>query len=362
MGNLLIREPLVSLPLTIVTHAGAFHSDEIMALVLLEEFYLAQPLRFEALSAEQTLAVLQGGPRPALPPRLGPDGLEDHRTGCWVVRTRNAEHLEAACANPEVMVLDVGGQHDAAALNFDHHQSSMTDCWEDGTPLSSTGLVWRWLKEQGLLTIDPGEQLELEETLIRPLDAHDNGQAEFDVAGVCEDFNRLGSDNDIQLHQFQKAMAYVREVWGNHRFKAVARAQARPVLAQAWEQAQERGERFVVLEESLAYPDGTGLLKSISNDQALLLAIPGKGSRFSVISVPENDRFSIRCPLPEEWRGQMDFDVELEGQPVRLAFAHKTGFMGVVQGSAQDVGRVCRHVVERFEVGYQPRRRAPGLR
>lgn len=349
-------------PLTIVTHAGAFHSDEIMALVLLEQFYLAQPLRFDSLSAEQTLAVLKGGARPALPPVVGADGLEDHRTGCLVVRTRNAEHLEAACANPDVLVIDVGGAYEAAQKNFDHHQGSMTETWEDGTPLSSTGLVWRWLKAQGWLDIEATEQLELEETLIRPLDAHDNGQEEFDVAGVCEDFNRLGSDNEVQLQQFQKALAYVREVWTNHRFKAVARAQARPVLAQAWEQAHARGERFVVLEESLAYPDGTGLLKSISNGQALLLGIPGKGQRCSVISVSDTDRFSIKCPLPEAWRGRMDFDVDLEGQSVRLAFAHKTGFMGVVLGDLAAARRVCQHVVDQQELNHQPRRRPAGPR
>lgn len=349
-------------PLTIVTHAGAFHSDEIMALVLLEQFYLAQPLRFDSLSAEQTLAVLKGGARPALPPVIGADGLEDHRTGCLVVRTRNAEHLEAACANPDVLVIDVGGAYEASQKNFDHHQGSMTETWEDGTPLSSTGLVWRWLKAQGLLAIDDTEQLELEETLIRPLDAHDNGQEEFDVAGVCEDFNRLGSDSDTQMQQFQKALGYMREVWVNHRFKAVARAQARPVFAQAWQAAQERAERFVVLEESMAYPDGTGLLKSISQGEALLLAIPGKGARYSVISVPETDRFSIKCPLPEAWRGRMDFDVELEGLAVRMAFTHKTGFMGVVQGDLSAARQVCKYVVAQHDLVHQPKARRPGLR
>ncbi len=346
----------------LVTHAGAFHSDEIMALVLLETFYLLRPLRMDLLSNDQAHALIAEGKQPDMPAMVRADGLEDHRTPTWVIRSRTPELLQAAVASPTTFVVDVGGVYDTDALNFDHHQGSMTDAWEDGTPLSSTGLVWRWLKQRGLLTLSDAEQLELEETLIRPLDAHDNGCAEFDAATVCEGYNRLGSDVEVQVEQFQKALTYLREVWANHRFQAVARAEARPVLTQAWEAARERGDRFVVLEDGLAYPDGTGLLKAISNDEALMLAIPGKGKKISVISLSGDTRFSVKCPLPEAWRGQMDFDAELDGgKTVRMAFAHKTGFMGVVLGELGDAIAVCRHIEARYPHAWTPRRRGATL-
>lgn len=318
----------------IATHAGSFHADELMALALLDRFYLKHKISIpKGLSPMEVEQILKG------------DLAMDERT--YVVRTRSAQFLALARENPRAFVIDVGGELDRARLNFDHHQGSMTESWADGTPLSSTGLIWLWLKEQGhLATLSAPMIQALEEELVIPLDAHDNGQKICELGMTVDAFNRNSVEPDVQVGQFKKAFSFMRDMLANYEYRIGVKLEATAVLSQAWEQAQARGDAHVVLNTPLAYTDGTGLLKEISNDQAELLAIPGQGTRYSLISVPGNEgRFSTKCPMPQEWRGQMDTQLEIEGRTIDLAFAHKTGFMCVIDGSAQDVHAVARHVV-----------------
>lgn len=331
----------------VVTHAGSFHSDEVMALALLKRFFFFRPLRLVDFPKATLRRLWEQGERPVLPSTFDAAGREDARAPHWVIRTRDADLLALARRHAETFVIDVGGEFDADRLNFDHHQDSMKDTWPDGTALSSTGLIWNWLKAQGHLTSLPIEiQGDLEKTLIRPLDAHDNGLTLFPLAEVCEGFNRL-ADSGEQLEQFEKALSFMEGVFDNFLHLSTMKLTGRRVLEHEWAAAQRRGETFVVLKEPLAYADGTGLLREVSGGQATLLGIAGRGNRYSLISLPQKngDRFSIKCPFPEAWRGRMDFTVDLEGRPVTLAFVHKTGFMGVVQGGPEDVRRVARGVL-----------------
>lgn len=332
---------------TLVTHAGAFHADELMAIVLLEQFYLLRPVRVWMGDEAGLEALVRDGIRPVVPAVVLPDGREDRREPAWVVRTRSPALLTAARNQADTFVIDVGGQLDPGQLNLDHHQASMTDGWDDGTPYSSTGLVWRWLQAQGHLSSLPqAMQTEIEDTLIRPLDAHDNGVALCNEALVVEAYNRGAGNTELQAAQFDKALDFLREVLANHLHRARMKLEAQDILAEAWMMAQARKETFVILPEALPYPDGAGLLKALSEDQATLLGVPGKGNRYSLISLPgDSGRFSSKCPMPEDWGGRMDFIVDTPEGAVELAFSHKTGFMCVVKGGAVEARRVARTVV-----------------
>lgn len=98
---------------TIYTHSGDFHSDELVAIALIQQFACPEGETVE------------------------------------IVRTRRKERLAEALADDEAFVVDVGGQYDPAALNFDHHQEGGGDAWPDGLPKSSCGLVWSWLRDTG---------------------------------------------------------------------------------------------------------------------------------------------------------------------------------------------------------------------
>lgn len=332
----------------VVTHSGAFHSDELMAVALLCRFYFHRPLRAVDWPGETIRRVAQGKESMTLEPVLLPDGVEDRRQANCLVRTRDARTLAAAKANPEVFVLDVGGEFDPGLLNFDHHQASMDQGWPDGTPFSSAGLVWRWLRGSGKLDASlPGEAMdELERDLIIPLDAHDNGSKEFPAAAVCESYNRNLVEPDAGMEQFRKALGFIEQLLDNAIYRAVSRLESRRAIERAWRASPD--PRYAILEKPVSHPDGTGLLSEVSGGQGLILGIPGRAGRYNLISTRGEGRFSVACPLPLDWRGRMDFEAPLDdGKVARVAFAHKTGFMCVIEGDQDLARRVAGAIVSR---------------
>lgn len=340
----------ISVPV-LVTHSGAFHSDELMALALLERFVLNRPVRLVwGLSLAETKRIIEGNEQPDLPSRWDCDGVEDCRTPCPIIRTRDPEALRLAKSKENVWVLDVGGEYQPERLNFDHHQDSMKEQWADGTPYSCAGLVWRWILEQGVSDneLTPDVAQELGKTLIRGLDAHDNGVQVFAAAQACEGFNRNQVEEEVTARQFEKALRFMADVLNNAIYQARTKVEARHVLHEAWKKTPH-GQRYVVLDEPMEYPDGTGLLKEVSNGQALLLGLPGKGNRYNLISTSLDTKFDTACPAPKSWRGKMDFQVNDDHGPIRLAFAHKTGFMCVIEGGSSEAKRAAQLILDEFD-------------
>lgn len=336
-------------PHPIVTHSGAFHADEIAAIALLRRFMFNSPVVVApAIDTEHAAALIVGGVIPPMARRFGSDGVEDARTPHVIIRTRNASLLEAATKSNHTIVVDVGGIDNADMLNFDHHQASMNKSWENGPPLSAAGLVWKWLRANGKVDLEPGVCDALEHNFVIPLDAHDNGVRAFDLADVIGGYNRSSEDPVEQDTQFSKALEAMSNALDNAIHRATVRLEAEKTLGEAWEQAQARGEDFVILRRPLAYPDATGLLAQVSKGQASLVGIPGQGNRYSVISLRQpGSRFASKHPVPGAWRGRTNFKAQINGKPVSIAFAHKTGFMCVVEGGARAAATVASHVASK---------------
>lgn len=345
----------------VVTHAGSFHADEAMAVVLLEKFYFPAPAQMATgVDSETVLKWLTNQEAPVAAPYFYSDGVEECRTPSVVVRTRDASLLKAARANPEVFVVDVGGEYDPQQLNFDHHQSSMRKTWDDGTPFSSTGLVWKWLENKGLLAHLPIEiHQELEEKVIKALDSHDNGLLSFGPAAQLAAYNRSSDDPDEQSRQFGKAKQVMCDLLENSIFSAELKFEAKQVLSKGWAKAQSFGDTHVLLRNHISYHDCGTLLKDISNGKADMVVIPGQGNRFSLISTPKDTAFSIKVPCPQEWRGKMDHMVNINGKNVLIRFAHKTGFMCIVEGSHKDAQNVARYIIAQNAPNSKPRGAKP---
>ena len=113
----------------VATHPGNFHADDVFAVAALE---------------------LVHGP------------LE-------VVRTRDADAQAAA----DVRV-DVGGRHDPASGDFDHHQKGGAGERENGIRYASFGLVWREYGER--LAGSAEAAAAIDERLVCGVDANDVGQ------------------------------------------------------------------------------------------------------------------------------------------------------------------------------------------
>lgn len=163
----------------VVTHGGQFHPDELLAISLLAQTVFAT-------------------------------------TGLPVIeRTRDPVRLQAACNDKESFVIDVGFQWDPSLRNFDHHQGDLSESWPDGTPLSSCGLMWRWLREEGWLKKWSPEVLDaMEESLIKPADCHDNGVGGRWVEGeLLAAYNR--PEPSGAQERFMKALTMAQELVAN---------------------------------------------------------------------------------------------------------------------------------------------------
>lgn len=156
--------------LTVLTHDGEFHPDEVFAMVLIDNF-------------------------------IGRVGK--------IIRTRDESIIANAQEDGDIIVLDVGRQYCDFMLNFDHHQSSMKLKWKksDGieTLLSSTGLIFKYLDENNLFDSDGykynKKEIEiLKHDYIVPIDAHDNGVKLWPLSSIISGYNRT-TNNDLQFNK-----------------------------------------------------------------------------------------------------------------------------------------------------------------
>lgn len=331
----------------IVTHAGSFHADEVMAIALLERFYLLRPTQMSEAETDTHNAWLKGEIQPQGRPYFYHDGVEEARLPVMIIRSRDQQFLEKAKKHSAVFTIDVGGVFNASQLNFDHHQESMTQGWEDGTPYSSTGLIWQWLKQKGhLKTLPASVQKELEDKLIKPLDAHDNGREKLALSSFIASFNRKSSDGLLQGQQFSKAKEVLGEAFDNLRYTLELQFEAEKIVKEAWKRAKRENKLFLQLPRDVDYRDCEGLARDISNNEAQMVILPGQGNRYTIKSISFENSFKSKCPCPAEWRGKMHFQVLKDQNPVKVHFAHKSGFMCVIEGTRQDAERVAQHIID----------------
>ena len=102
--NLIDDEPLYKNSITIQTHNGKFHTDDVAAIALLSSFYTHKNVNVKLL------------------------------------RSRNKESFKTS----DILV-DVGEEYDPSNHRYDHHQKGCNETWDADTtiPLSSVGMVWK---------------------------------------------------------------------------------------------------------------------------------------------------------------------------------------------------------------------------
>lgn len=143
-----------------------------------------------------------------------------------LIRTRNPQVLADAVADPNTLILDVGGSYDPEKLNFDHHQ--------DMELSSAAGLVYEHFKDE----ICPAEAQVFFGRFIASIDAMDTNRDNiFDLwatlpkgfrntSGLIGGFNREVTDAALQYSQFEKAAAFALEIIGNEIYKSVKKAKS----------------------------------------------------------------------------------------------------------------------------------------
>lgn len=282
------------------THNGSFHADEVSACALL--------LVFDLIDRNK------------------------------IVRTRDPEQLDEC-----EFVCDVGGVYDPEKKRFDHHQLEYTG------ELSSAGMIWQYLRDQHL--IDSSLYSHINHGIIRGIDAHDNGKV-VQEEGVCT-FSHVvanyvpiayGADEKEQDRAFFKALDFVvghfQRVLGRYNYILSCKDKVAVAMAP--------NEQVLIFSEAMPWQENFFELGGESHP-ALFVVMPAQG-HWKLRGIPPNqkDKMGVRVPLPMEWAGLRDKELQ-EATGVKGAiFCHKGRFISVWE-TKEDALKALTYVLERRE-------------
>jgi len=269
----------------VITHDTTFHADDVFAVAMLQtamDAYHGFP--FDLFTGYYNVN-------------------ENHFRGFELFRTRNPEILAAGLADPQILVLDVGGVYDPSMLNFDHHQ--------DMNLMSAAGLVYEHFKD--LICPRPDAQPFFEK-FISAIDAMDTNRNNIygvwatlpsgfrNVSSIIGGFNRDVTDPDQQFIQFRKAVEFAMVIIGNEVYNSERKAEF-----------EAEYHRRVILPNNVAvFEEYSGIWKD------------------------KTDHVFAVMPHANGWQIQSR-DTTIDVVPESIAhcpgfiFRHKSGFMAVVK-------------------------------
>lgn len=236
-----------------------------------------------------------------------------------VIRTRDI-NLLATCE----YVCDVGGLYDPIRKRFDHHQVNY-----DGDK-SSAGMVWEYLRDQG--DFDQKTYDYINQALILGVDAHDTGKIspELGVATfsqIIANFVPVSYEAtpEEQDQAFQEALDFTL----GHIRRLLQRFQYMESCREKVWQAMQKKERVLIFKEAMPWMDVFFDLGGETHP-ALFVVMPS-GEHWKLRGIPPNlrQRMQVRKPLPQEWAGLMDEELQKVSGIKGAIFCHKGRFISV---------------------------------
>ena len=282
----------------LVTHSGGFHADELLSTVILSRLYPEAEL----------------------------------------VRTRDKSWIAPAEGR---IIYDVGGEFDAGAGIFDHHQRP-NPLRPDGQPYSSFGLIWAefgrdYLRAQAV----PEKDLEqvhaaFDEDFVRPVDLLDNGAVDTAEAGplfagltlpvLLESLKPVFDDRSEGADDtaFHAALTVARAiVEARIRHKAAKLRAADVVLT-----AIEHAGTGCVLELPMGMPF-RGAVERAGADHLLFVVHPRNADWALTTIRTGDDTFETRADLPAAWAGLTDAALEQASGVEGAKFCHNARFLAI---------------------------------
>ncbi|WP_162653742.1 MYG1 family protein [Lentilitoribacter sp. Alg239-R112] len=281
----------------LVTHSGGFHADELLSSVILTRLFPKAELK----------------------------------------RTRDHKWLAPA---DDKIIYDVGGDYNADAQVFDHHQRP-SPLREDGQPFSSFGLIWAHYGHQYLTSLDvPADNIEaihvaFDRKFVLPIDLLDNGAMEPSVAGPLSDltlpafFESLKpvfddtsptAYDDAFFATLPIARSFVEAQIGN----ITAKARAKNIVMEAIAKAGASP----ILELPMGMPYGAAL-DEVGADHMLFVVNP-RGEDWTLNGIKlSKDTFDQRADLPAAWAGLTDAALEDACGVKGAKFCHNALFIAV---------------------------------
>jgi len=246
--------------ITIVTHNGSFHADDVFSIAALKSIFPSFKL----------------------------------------IRTRDGELI----ANADIVV-DVGGEYNPDTGRFDHHQRGGAGERANGIPYSSFGLIW----QQYGLTICQGNQdlaNAVDAGLVSTIDAIDCGHVEGVSEGISLSqtismFNPTWQEDSHFDSCFDEAVSFATRILTRFIASAAGGLNAKAIVAKAIEHAED--PRLIVLEKYTPWKKTVHALA----DKALYMVYPSHTGKWMIQTVPvEPGSFEDKKSLPKPWAGLSD--------------------------------------------------------
>jgi len=250
--------------ITIATHNGNFHADDVFSIAALKHVFPTFKL----------------------------------------VRTRDLTLISQAN-----IVIDVGGEYDADAGRFDHHQRGGAGERENGIPYSSFGLIWQ---KYGLEICQGNQEVadSVDAGLVSTIDAIDCGYAEGVTKGINQGislsqtismFNPTWQEDSHFDTCFDEAVDFASRVLTRFVASANGGISAKDIVAKAIENAED--PRVIVLEKYTPWKRTVHALSA----EALYMVYPSNSGQWRIQTVPvEPGSFDDRKSLPNDWAGLSD--------------------------------------------------------
>lgn len=243
--------------LTIATHNGNFHADDVFSIAALKNIFSSFDL----------------------------------------IRTRDLDVIAKAD-----IVIDVGGEYDPETGRFDHHQKGGAGERENGIPYSSFGLVWQ---KYGLEICQGDQDLvdSVDAGLVSVIDAIDCGHAEGVSQGISLShtislFNPTWQEDSHFDACFDEAVEFASRVLTRFIASANGGLSAKAIVAKAIENAED--PRLIILEK---YTPWKRTVHALST-KALYVVYPSGSGQWRIQTVPiEPGSFEDRKSLPIAWAG-----------------------------------------------------------
>jgi uncharacterized UPF0160 family protein len=286
---------------TIVTHNGRFHADDVFAVATLYLF-----LEHSDFPAWRNKAIK-------------------------IIRTRDEKLFKEGN-----FVVDVGGIYDEENNLFDHHQSGGAGKRANGIPYASFGLVWKKYGEHVAGSKTVADMIDVK--LVEPIDANDNGfpitqsMSEGVEPYLFDDFifsfyptwQESADTFDATFHDLVEiARALLKREIKN----AKAKEEAAMLVNAAY--AVSTNKKIIVLDQYLPWKD---ILMHYPEPLFVIYPVP-EDSKWQVSAVPQKPgrSFEIRKSFPAEWAGKRDQDLaKISGVPDAI-FCHNKLFLAVAK-------------------------------
>lgn len=278
---------------TLVTHNGKFHADDILACAVLQLI------------------------------------LDERGETYEVIRTRDPKTIASAD-----IVFDVGGEYDPERNRFDHHQAGGAGTYDSDIPYASIGLVWKHYGQE--LCGSPKIAGMIEDKIVMPVDADDNGVSLFELKG------------DVAPYRLQEYFYAFRPTWkegftdkefdeGFNKCVHIAKEllQREIKKMQDYEGAEalfksdyEKSDDKRIIEVSEAYP-----WEHAATEYPEILYVVYPRQDYWRVGAVRKERFSFenRKDLPQSWAGLRDVDLQAATGVDDAVFCHNGRFLAVAK-------------------------------